>query len=303
MKKIIHNNLIWTDYFKIDQQQASELKEQFGLPQAVFDELVPRQTRAKIEEYNNFLYMVMHFPVHNEQKRETRPLELDFIITRDEIVTIHGGTIPALKEFFEGCADHDDLKNQYFKNAGYLLLSMLDKLIDSSLPMLDHIQEKIEQIEERRFRGEERELLMEIAVVKHDIIDFRRSIKPQRSVLNILAKKAPRFLGAESDYLVQEVIGSNLRVWNVLENMKETIESLEETNNSLLSYKISDIMKILTIVSFITFPLSVIAGLFGMNVYDAVGFTKNPNTWWIILTIMGSATVLMVVYFKKRKWF
>lgn len=303
MRKITHNGITWTDIHKINENQALELKKQFNLPNSVYNELVPRQTRAKIEEYQDFLYIVLHFPVHNKEKRKTKPAELDFIVTSSEIVTIHSRDMEYLDAFFENCADHDDMKNDKFKDTGHLLLSILDKLIDSALPMLDHAQENIENIEECIFKGMEKEMLTEIAIVKHDIIDFRRSIKPQKSVLNILAKKSSRLFGNHLEYLVQEVVGSNLRVWNMLENLKELIESLEETNNSLLSYKISDVIKVLTIISFITFPLSVIAGLFGMNVYDNVGFTKDPNTWWVVLIIMSVSALIMVIYFKKRKWF
>lgn len=303
MRQITENNVTWIDIHKINDAQAEELKERFKLANSVYQELVPRLTRAKIEEYGNYIFIVLHFPVHDKTKRKTTPVELDFIVTPSEIITIHEREIPALRLFFENCDDHDEARINCFRSVGYLLFSLLDKLVDSAMPMLDHLQENSEQIEEGVFEGREKEMLKEIAIVKHDIIDFRRSVKPQKSVLDILAKKATRFFGRETDYLAQEVVGSNIRVWNTLENLKELIESLEETNNSLLSYKISDIVKILTIVSFITFPLSVIAGLFGMNVYESVGFVKNPHTWWIILSVMAASALIMITYFKKKRWF
>ena len=303
MRQIKHNGVLWTDYHKITEKQVLELKEKFNLPFPICEELIPRQSRARIEEYPTFLYLILHFPVHNKESRETKPAELDIIISGNEIVTSHMEKIPALEAMFEGCADHDEMKQRYCQSVGFLLFSLLDGLVDSALPMIDHIGENIEKIEDGVFKGREREMLREIAVVKRDIIDSRQAIKPQKSVLDVLAKKASRLFGHNLDFLAQEVVGSNLRVWNALESQKELIESLEETNNSLLSHQISDIMKILTLVSFITFPLSVIAGLFGMNVYDSVGFVKNPNTWWIVLSVMFIVALTMIVYFRKKKWF
>ena len=184
-----------------------------------------------------------------------------------------------------------------------MAFSLLDNLIDACLPMLDHVSEDLEEIEKHVFEGKEREMLHEIARIKRDLIDFRRAIKPQRSVLELFDKKAQRIYGMEIKRLSQEVIGSNIRVWNVLENHRELITSIEQTNNSLLSHKLSDIMKILTIVSFITFPLSVVTGFFGMNVYDSLPIVKsNPNAWWIILAMMLVSAITMFIYFKIKKW-
>ncbi len=168
--------------------------------------------------------------------------------------------------------------------------------------MLDHISEKIEEIENNVFKGKEKEMLMEIAMVKKELIDFRRAINPQRSVLEILSKKSLRIFSQEIRPMAQEVIGSIIRVWNVLENNRELVTSLEETNNSLLSYKLSDIMKFLTVVSFITFPLSVIVGFFGMNIFGNISLIQNPFTWIIILVTMAIISTIMVIYFKRKKW-
>lgn len=135
------------------------------------------------------------------------------------------------------------------------------------------------------------------------MIDFSRAVKPQASVLELLGKKSKRFFGPGLKQLVQEVIGSQVRVWNVLENHQELINSIEQTNNSLLSHKLSDIMKFLTVVSFITFPLSVVVGFFGMNIFDKIPIVKeNTYSWAYILAFMFITTIIMIAYFRKKKW-
>lgn len=301
MKQITHSDIFWIDFQGITEKQADELKQELGLSGSVHKELLTKQNRSKIEEYDNYIFVVLHFPVHDKETRTTKPVELDFIITSSRVITFQQQVIPALESFFEVCDDHDDMKMAYFRSVGYLLFSLLDKLIDSAMPMLDHLHEKIDKIESQIFKGIEKDMLYEIAIVKNDIIDFRRAVKPQKSIYDILTKKANRFFGREIDYLAPEIVGSNIRVWNTLENLKELIESLEETNNSLLSYKLSHIMKTLTIVSFITFPLSLVVAVFSMDV--KIGFLRSPYNWFGVVAFIILAATGLILYFRKKKWF
>lgn len=303
MRKITANSTTWIDIQNPNQKDLDELKEEFNLHPFIAQQFLPSLRRPKIEEYPDQLFVVLHFPIYNPKTRQTKVAELDLIIIGETLITSHNDNIPSLKTFFSDCQLQDYHQARYFQSKGYLLFSLLDWLIDSCLPMLDHISEKIEGIEQNVFQGKEKEMLTEISIVKKDIIDFRRAIKPQRSVLELLTKKSHRFFGAQLKPLAQEVVGSSIRVWNVLENHRELISSIERTNNSLLSYKLNDIMKFLTVVSFITFPLSVVVGFFGMNVfggYPRIG--EGHNTWLIILVVMLISAGIMVVYFKKKKW-
>ena len=305
--EITINNITWTDILNPKEKDLEYLKEKFSLHPKIAHQFLPPIHRPKIEEYSLpqkaiQLFLVLHFPVFDKKTRSTEPIELDFIVTPNSLITSHSKQIPALEIFFNDCKLQKYYQENYFKTTGHLLLNLLDFLIDSCLPMLDHIAENIQNIEKQVFQGKEKEMLSEIAIVKRDIIDFRRAIKPQKSVLDLLSKKAERLFHKELKPLVQEVIGSNIRVWNTLENQKELIESIEQTNNSLLSYKISDIVKILTVISFVTFPLSVIVGFFGMNVFNKVPSLQWKFTWLVILISMIISSLLMLWAFRRKKW-
>jgi len=268
MQKIEQNKTVWLNVPSPNTKDLLFLKEEFKLNIAVLEQL---------------------------------PIPIK-IITSSAILTIYQEPNPVLENFFDSLLHRPFIREEYFKGPDYLLFSILDKLIDSCLPMLDHIYEHIEEIEDKTFKGQEREMLSEISIVKRDIIDFRRTVKPKRSVLEILAKKTSRFFGQDIDFLSQEVIGSNIRVWNTLENHKELIEAIEKTNESLLSYKISNIMKILTLLSFITFPLSLIASIFAMNTAFNYSLIKEPLAFPLIMGSMIITVLLMYIWFKKKKW-
>lgn len=302
MKTITHNGLTWLDIENPTESDLSQLKEGYKIHPQIAMELLPPRKRPEIEEHKDQLWMVLHFPIFDPKTRKTEAAEIDFIVVGNTLITAHQKSILPLEVFLNDCQLQDKKKEDHLKSAGWLIFSLVDHLIDSCLPMLDHIHEHIDHIEEAVFKGHEKEMLHEISIVKRDIIDFRRTIKPQRGVLELLAKKAPRFFDEKLERLSQEVIGSNIRVWNTLENHKEMIEAIEKTNESLLSYKTNEAMKVLTMIAAISFPLAVIAGIFSMGVFHAYTFPENPLTPLIILTIMLIIVLGMTRYFKKKNW-
>ena len=302
MQKIEYNNASWLNFPKPTTDDLLFLKNNFHLAASVLNELSIPVKRPKAEEYDSYIFLVLHFPVFDPKTRKTTPTEIDFIITKDCLITVYQEPITMLELFFADCTNQGQSREEYFKDTGYLLFCILDKLTDSCLPMLDHIHDHIEDIENNIFRGKEKEMITEVAIVKRDIIDFRRTLKPQRSVLEIISQKASRFFSRDLDYISQEVIGSNTRVWNTLENHKEMIEAIEETNNSLFSYKISEIIKVLTVLSLITFPLNLINGFLGMSLFGNVPFMQASNTYLFVLAAELIIALALLLFFKKKKW-
>lgn len=295
---IQQNQSKWLNLADPKPEDVSFLSSDFGVSPAVIKELLGVNKRSKVEEYNNYLFLIMHFPVFHEENRQTIPTELDFVVTPQQVITVYQNANPCLDKLFQELEKDESRRQEYFKSSGFLLFCILDRLIDSCLPMLDHIHEKIENIENKIFEGKEREMLKEIAIVKRDIIDFRRTLKPERSVLEILAKKDRHFFKEDLDYIAQEVIGSEVRVWNILENHKEMIEAIEKTNEGLLSYQINRVMHTLTFFSIILFSLTFIASFFSMRIFNII----QPFGLWFIGGIMLADVILITVLFKRKKW-
>jgi magnesium transporter len=188
------------------------------------------------------------------------------------------------------------------KTSGFLLYSILEMLLSSCFPKIDHISERLNEIEKEIFDDNEKEMVKETSIVKRDILAFRRTLKPQRAILESLAQKHYTLLEKELDKYFQDLIGTNIRVWNALENTKEVIESLEETNNSLVSHKINQTMRLFTAISFITFTLSVFVGIFGMTPFESFSASQNKNTFWIVILFMGLIAFGLLLIFRRKKW-
>jgi len=143
-----------------------------------------------------------------------------------------------------------------------------------------------------------------ISSVKRKVIDLRRIVLPQKAVLESLKDEGKRFFGAHFSPFINDILGTYGKAENVLQEYKETIEAMEKTNESLLTTKTNEAIKILTIIATITFPLSLLASLWGMNT-TFLPFVGTPFDFWKIIGLLGLVTILMITllffYFKKKK--
>ncbi len=301
MQKIQSNKFSWIDFYKPDQKDIAYLKKNFGLHPLVMEEFSMPTLRPKAAEYETCLYLAIHIPLFDEKARTTYPGEIDIVLTKDTLITSRNAEIPELKKFFNEITKDERKRDLYMNDSPAALLRFLiEMLFESCFPKLDHISEKLNYIEKEIFDGNEKEMVFEISVVKRDILNFRRTMKPQKSVIESLAQREYQFIEPSLKPYFQDLIGTNVRIWNNLESTKETIESLEDTNNSLLSNKLNMTMKVLTIFSAIFLPITVYSNILAMSAN--IPFGDNPFGFWIHIGIMIVIVLLTMLLFKVKKW-
>lgn len=301
MQEIQSGKFKWIDFEQPNADDVLYVGKQFNLHPLVVEEFSTPTLRPKATEYETCLYLAIHIPLFDENSRNTYPGEMDIAITRGALITSHDKEIFQLSEFFRELQVNNRKQMQYMNESpGALLRYILEMLLESCFPKLDHISQRLDHIEKEIFAGHEKDMVFEISVVKRDILNFRRTMKPQRSILESLAQKDFRFIEPELKPYFQDLIGTNIRIWNSLESAKETIESLEATNNSLLSYKLDITMKVLTIFSAIMLPMTVYSNILAMSA--DIPFGRDPNAFWIHLSIMLFISLITITIFKMRKW-
>ena len=200
-------------------------------------------------------------------------------------------------------AIHDNRlkKDMLFENSpGALVHYLIEILLESCFIKLDYISKKLDYIEKEIFADHEKEMVLEISKIKRDILNFRRTMKPQRSVIESLSQKDYHLIDNRLKPYFQDLVGTNIRIWNSLESSKETVESLEATNNSLLSNKLDLTMKVLTIFSAIMLPLTVYSNIMSMSVN--VPLHTNSLAFWIHVGIMLVVAAFTITIFKFKKW-
>jgi len=295
------NKTQWIDIAQPNADDILKIKKDFKLHPLILEEFSTPTIRPKALEYDNCLYLAIHIPLFDTTTKSSFPAEIDVVLTKNTLITSHDHDIYQLTEFFKSLSVEVS-KREIFqdKSPAAILYYLIEMLLESCFPKMDHMVRKLEHIEDEIFCGHEKEMVFEISVVKRDVLSFRRIIKPQRSVIESLAQREYKLIEKDLRPYYQDLVGTNIRVWNSLENLKETIESLEETNNSLLSNKLNLTMKVLTIFSAIMLPMTVYSNIMSMS--TDIPLHNNPLAFWLHIIILILISVITISIFKLKKW-
>ena len=180
------------------------------------------------------------------------------------------------------------------------LYHVLDDLFDYCFPILDKIGHKLDRIEDEMFAGAAEDVVRDLSNVKQEIISYRKVIKPERSTLRVLERRINRFLPEELELYFDDINDAVERIWDQLDNYKEVVEALEQTNESVISHRQNDVLRLLTIISVTMLPLTLLTGIFGMNVvYPGEATTI---AFWVILGGLVATLGGMVAFFRWKRW-
>ena len=299
-----HKKLTWIDVESPNPEEVKLLMKKYSIHPLVADELLRPTLRPKVDLYKDTIYLILHFPSFDSARRKYASYEIDFIIGKNFFITAHYrpiNTIMELTKIFE--TDSMLGKGNLSKNIGVLFFHTVKQLYEISMRQLDAMQDKIEKIEEEIFMKKPTKinLVRKISHLRRDILDFRRILNPHKEVFSSLEYTGKKFFGPEFMHYFNNLVGEYYKVWNMLESNKETVGSLQETNDSLLSNSTNDVMKVLTIMAFVTFPLAILTSLFGMNT-KYMPIVGLEGDFWIIMAMMFSAMAGMFSFFKYKKW-
>src|SRR6478609_2253029 len=271
------------------------LEEHFDFHPLDYEDVFSRNQRAKIDEYDDYLFIVLHFPRFDKQVGRLNAAELDLFVGHDFVITLPNEPLQPVKYLFERCRANPEFRDQLFsKGAGYLLYKIVDDSVDASFPMLRKIGNKLERIEEDIFEDEQAEVVRDISNVKQEIINFRKIIRPQRAAFRDLERTKTRYIADDLDIYFDDIVDASERIWDMLENYKEVVEALEETNESAISHRSNEVFRILTAFSVIFLPLTLIASIWGMNVH--VPGEQDTTAFYIVLAFMAIILGGMVAY-------
>ena len=293
-------NLTWVDLVAPSAQEVRSLMAEFDLDPVIAEELTSPSPKSKAERRGHLLYLVLHFPalrVVNSRPEQ----EIDFVVGKNFLLTTRYSNIDPLHSFAKAFEVNAVLGRGGAEHGGHLFVGMVRDLYHSLLLECDRLHERLDGVEDKIFAGREREMVTQISIVGRMIHDFRRTLEPHKLMLESLEPHGERIFGTGFSYHVRALLGEYERVRHTLEHLREWLQELRETNNSLLSTKQNEIMKNLTIMAFITFPLTLLVNIFAINA------KHNPiigadYDFWIIIGILGLAGLCFFTLFKYKRW-
>jgi magnesium transporter len=296
-----HGGLRWINIERPGPVDQAWLEEHFQFHPLDYEDVRSRNQRPKIDEYPDYLFIVLNFPVFDKTVGRLNAAELDIFVGPDYLITLPNTPLPPVEYLFERCRTSEEAREQLLsKGSGYLLYKIVDDSFDYCFPMLRKMGNKLDQIEEGIFSGRSEEIVRDISNAKQEIINFRKVIRPQRPVLRDLERTKQRYLAEDMDVYFDDIVDASERIWDMLENYKEVVEALEESNESVISHRVNNVLRVLTSISVIVLPLTLIASVWGMNV--RVPGEGDSTAFWIIIGVMVGLLATMLYVFKRRGW-
>jgi len=254
----------------------------------------------KIEQGSGYLFLILHFPILQDERVLAR--EINFFISEEYVITIHNNDT-TINNLFNLSKKDENSFLAYDKSPATLLYEILEKLTLGCYPMLDKNSYDITDIQKIIFAHEQRDAVSKILNLRHNIINLRKTMQSHKNIFKKLMEIDGIFTSDNNiKNFYKRLIEHTKTIWEILENQKETIEILYQTNESMLTYKLNDIMKTLTIFSVIVFPLTLLAAIFGMNTVNGMPFMEGKQGFWNIIGIMLLGSFFMLLFFKKKRW-
>jgi len=302
ISEINYNKQRWINIIEPDQQMVNYLGKNFHFHALDLEDVLSRTQYPKIDAYQDYLFIILQFPLYESGKRIYKRSELDIFFGQDFLITINNGELNPLQNFFETCRADESAREKFTGRGGAMLLyELLDSLLDYVFPIVSQKNEFIFQLEEEIFETPEtKDMIQEIMILKRDIINIRRILLPQRSVLIDLQTKHKRFVPEELNIYFDDIIDKKDKLINQLDTALAYVDVLEDANEALITRSSNKILKVLAIFSVIPLPLNMVLNYYGMNVN--LPYQNSLHILAYINIALLVMTVVMITVLIKKKW-
>ena len=303
------NNFRWINIDLLDRDSVNALSEVHPFHQLDLEDCVSKNQLPKIDDYEDYLFIILHFPRYLKERRFSIPMQIAIFLGRDFLVTVYSEDLKPINRIFEACRDSETTRNNYTgKTSYYLVYRLVLALVENLMQMAAKVMSDIEALEEKVF-DETVDAVREVTGLRHNISNLRRTIFPLKRVLHELERRIEHFSKDETlDVYFGDLADSIDKVWEIIESCKEMSEIYKDTDYIISSDRTNKILAILTLVFTFSIPATVIGTLYGMNVRvpggleDAPTFLGPYTTFFLIIAAAVISVLGMFVVFRKFRW-
>jgi magnesium transporter len=302
MRTLSFQGVTWHDDPSPTEKELLTLQQKYGFHDLDIEDCLSEHERPKVEEYDAYLFLVFHIPYKSPQSGRILKEEINVFLGQDFVITLHEGKIPTLDRLWRELNEsHVKREESLQHGTGYFLYELMRLLFQQGFPLVDSITKELRRMEDELFETEEEvDILRDLITLNRNIITMRSILLPQRTIVASLEHKNRKFVSEELALYYDDIRDAIERQWSLLETAKEVIEALQYTHRAWLNHKTNEVIRILTVFSVTMLPLSVLTGLWGMNV--GLPFQEHVLAFEIILAIMAGTLVGMLAYFARKRW-
>jgi magnesium transporter len=298
------DGLLWVDFFNEPKEACMPiLRDTFGFHPLAIDDALEETHVLKVDDWGEYLYLVLHGVILNPEEDELLSTnELDLFLGDNYLVTYRLAAMPGLEHAWEVCQRDERLMQ---KGAASLLYRVVDEMVANYMPVVEQIDEEVDQIEDILFDQPKPQLLEQIFSLKRALLHLRRIISPQREVLNKLARGDFGVIPDDERVFFRDVYDHLVRLYDIAEGLRDLVGGALETYLSVVSNRMNEVMKILAVITTLFMPVSFLSGFFGMNFFHPVaslpGWTEKI-TFFFILAMMVVIPIGMYSWMRRREW-
>jgi magnesium transporter len=297
-----HKGVTWIDIDHPSEKDKETIIKEFDIDPLLANEILIPTNRPRVELNSDYIYLVLHFPAFKHSHKEKTEQEVDFIIGKDFLITARYDTVDAIHKFGKKLEVSNilDKKNIEYP-AGYLFYIILKEIYHSIFDELAFIESWIKDVENKIFKGNEREMVFALSNISRTLIDFKKTTDMHEEILTTLEIAGKRLFGDHFPHYTRTALEEYRKIQGTIKADMEVIVELRETNNSLLETKQNEITKILTILAFIAVPLSLIASIFQIDTVSRP-IIGQPHDFWILIGVILLIGATMFSFFKFKGW-
>lgn len=300
-----HRNIEWLDLVNPTADEVRSLIDSHNVDPIVAEQLLNPTLKSKVDLYQDYIYLILHFPTqYNAKTLDVSHVieEIDFIVGKDFIITTRYSTNDVLLEFskkFE--TDMLLTRSHEPQHGGFLFYQMISTVYRMLHSIIEDVKTTLLVYEKEIFDGKEKEMVFELSKMNRVILNFKEALLLHKEILKSFQSAGKKLYGDDFSHYLKAIVNEYVKVENSLDTTRQYLNELRETNNSLLSTKQNEVMKLLAIVSFITFPLTLVSSIFGMNTHF-LPFVGSNYDFEIVMFIMILTAAGFFLFFKYKKW-
>jgi magnesium transporter len=293
---------VWVDLAGASPSELRILSDVFHFHALAVEDAVASRHHPKIEAYDGYLYLILH-GIDYQKSRDQESFithDTDFFLGPNYLVTIHDGQTRSVTGIQDVCGRNDHVLGE---GPGALMHRIIDRMVDNYRPEIEQLEKWLDELERDVFDVPRKETVREILSVKQDVTALRRIAAPQRDAIVRLARREFPMIPEELTYRFRDVYDSLVRIADEGLIFQDRITSLLDAHYSNVSNRLNEIMRVLTVMTVIVSPLTLVAGIYGMNMkLPIVGSESDPRPFWWLVGGMGVAVVVMLGFFRKKHW-
>jgi magnesium transporter len=290
---------VWVDLSAPSAEEVRILTDVFHFHELAVEDAVAEIHHPKVESYGTYIYVILHGIDFRAREHRFKTIDVDFFLSEKYLVTVHAGVSRSVGQVGDVCS-----RNGYVLREGpaAVMHRIIDTMVDNYRPEVQKLEERLDELEQEVFKGGDPNLAKRIIEFKRDVASLRRVVLPQRDVVARLARREFPFISEAVSYRFRDVYDHLVRLTDESNFFQDRIASLLDAHLSLVSNQLNSVMKVLTIIATLFMPLTVLTGMYGMNV-ELPQFPGGSHAqfWWIAgLMLVLSAG--MLVFFRRRRW-